>query len=45
MAIARRQSDFIDGLTYDGRKPNEYLNQFPIGLKENQTVTGADVSG
>jgi len=38
-------SDFIDGVTYDGRKPNEYLKLFPIGLKENQTVTGADVSG
>jgi nitrate/nitrite transport system substrate-binding protein len=31
------QSEFIDGITYDGTKPNAYLNQFPIGLKENQT--------
>ncbi|MDX5372610.1 MAG: ABC transporter substrate-binding protein [Pseudomonadaceae bacterium] len=26
-------SDFIDGLTYDGRQPNAYLNSFQIGLK------------
>lgn len=26
-------SDFIDGLTYDGRQPNAYLEQFAIGLK------------
>lgn len=24
---------FIDGLTYDGRQPNAYINQFKIGLK------------
>ena len=39
------QSEFIDGVTYDGRKPNEYLKLFPIGLKGDQTVQGADVSG
>ncbi len=27
-------SGFIDGLTYDGRKPNDYLRQFSIGLKD-----------
>ena len=26
-------NEFIDGLTYDGRKPNAYINQFTIGLK------------
>jgi nitrate/nitrite transport system substrate-binding protein len=26
-------SAFIDGLTYDGRQPNAYINQFRIGLK------------
>jgi len=26
-------SDFIDGLTYDGRQPNAYIEQFSIGLK------------
>jgi nitrate/nitrite transport system substrate-binding protein len=27
------QDGFIDGVTYDGRKPNDYLNKFRIGLK------------
>ena len=27
------QTQFIDGVTYDGRKPNEYLTKFKIGLK------------
>ena len=27
------QSEFIDGVTYDGSKPNAYLEQFGIGLK------------
>lgn len=36
---------FIDGIEYDGRKPNEYLMNFPIGLKGDQTVTSAGVQG
>ena len=27
------QSEFIDGVTFDGSKPNAYLEQFKIGLK------------
>ncbi len=27
------QTEFIDGIAYDGRKPNEYLEKLPIGLK------------
>ena len=27
-------SDFIDGIEYDGHKPNDYLKKFPIGLKD-----------
>jgi len=27
------QNGFIDGIVYDGRKPNEYLAKFRIGLK------------
>ncbi|MEX2164442.1 MAG: CmpA/NrtA family ABC transporter substrate-binding protein [Sulfuricaulis sp.] len=27
------QKGFIDGVVYDGRKPNEYLGKFKIGLK------------
>jgi len=39
------QKEFIDGITFDGRKPNEYLDKFPIGLKQQQIVVGADVQG
>jgi len=27
------QSEFIDGVTFDGTKPNDYLKAFSIGLK------------
>ncbi|WP_071870528.1 CmpA/NrtA family ABC transporter substrate-binding protein [Atopomonas hussainii] len=27
-------NEFIDGVTYDGSKPNDYLKQFAIGLKD-----------
>ena len=27
------QTEFIDGIVYDGKKPNDYLARFPIGLK------------
>ena len=37
------QTEFIDEITFDGRKPNDYLKQFKIGLKEKQTVTGGKV--
>ncbi len=29
-------SEFIDGKTYDGRKPNDYLNKFNIGFKTSE---------
>lgn len=32
------QREFIDGVTYDGTKPNDYLKQFKIGLKEDDKV-------
>jgi len=32
------QSHFIDGITYDSRKPNEYLEQFAIGLKGKEQI-------
>jgi len=31
-------SEFIDGLTYDGRTPNAYINQFKIGLKPDSVL-------
>ncbi len=32
------QTEFIDDITYDGRKPNEYLSKFKIGLKGDAKV-------
>jgi nitrate/nitrite transport system substrate-binding protein len=32
------QKGFIDGIVYDGRHPNTYLNQFKIGLKGNDKL-------
>ena len=32
------QNEFIDGVTYDGTKPNDYLKKFKIGLKGEETV-------
>lgn len=29
---------FIDDIPFDGRKPNAYLEQFPIGLKGDDTI-------
>jgi nitrate/nitrite transport system substrate-binding protein len=37
------QSGFIDGVVFDGSKPNAYLSRFPIGLKGAQTVSAAGV--
>ncbi len=31
-------NEFIDGLTYDGHKPNAYINQFKIGLKPDSVL-------
>lgn len=32
------QSGFIDGVSYDGRKPNAYLEKFRIGLNGKKTI-------
>jgi len=32
------QKHFIDNITYDGKKPNEYLKKFSIGLKEKEAI-------
>ncbi|MEM6636019.1 MAG: CmpA/NrtA family ABC transporter substrate-binding protein [Pseudomonadota bacterium] len=37
--------DIIDGIPYDGRQPNAYLNSLPIGLKDDQRVVGNEVQG
>ncbi|MEM6479727.1 MAG: CmpA/NrtA family ABC transporter substrate-binding protein [Pseudomonadota bacterium] len=38
-------ADIIDGIPYDGRAPNAYLESLPIGLKAGQTVVGNEVQG
>ncbi len=32
------QTEFIDGITFDGTKPNDYLAKFPIGLKNGEKL-------
>ncbi len=32
------QDEFIDGITFDGSKPNHYLEQFAIGLKGDEKI-------
>ena len=32
------QAGFIDGVEFDGKKPNAYLEKFSIGLKASETV-------
>ncbi|WP_245673278.1 CmpA/NrtA family ABC transporter substrate-binding protein [Endozoicomonas ascidiicola] len=32
------QTHFIDNLVYNGQKPNDYINQFNIGLKEGDRI-------
>lgn len=39
------QDGFIDGISFDGRKPNDYLKKLPIGLKGEQIVDGTAVVG
>ena len=38
-------ADIIDGIPFDGRAPNAYLESLPIGLKGAQTVVGDEVQG
>jgi len=39
------QGEFIDGVVFDGRKPNAYLESLAIGLKGDQRVEGTKVVG
>jgi nitrate/nitrite transport system substrate-binding protein len=31
-------TEWIDGIKFDGHKPNEYLTKFPVGLKGNDKL-------
>jgi nitrate/nitrite transport system substrate-binding protein len=37
------QSEFIDGMTFDGRAPNAYIDGFAIGLKGDARVEDSEV--
>ncbi|MDP2740992.1 MAG: hypothetical protein Q8O82_20360, partial [Pseudorhodobacter sp.] len=36
-------AEFIDGVVYDGRTPNAYIDGLSIGLKTGQTVAGGAI--
>ena len=36
-------SEFIDGISYDGKTPNAYIDSLAIGLKDGQTVSGSEI--
>lgn len=38
------QTEFIDNVSFDGRKPNAYLEKFAIGLKGKQVIEGTEVA-
>jgi nitrate/nitrite transport system substrate-binding protein len=38
-------TDLIDGIPYDGRTPNAYIDSFPIGLTGEQSVIDGKVQG
>jgi len=37
--------DFIDGIEFDGRKPNAYIDKMTLGLKGQQKIESGDVVG
>jgi nitrate/nitrite transport system substrate-binding protein len=37
--------DFIDGVEYDGRKPNAYIEKLTVGLKGQQKIESGNVVG
>jgi nitrate/nitrite transport system substrate-binding protein len=38
-------ADIIDGIAFDAKKPNDYIESLPIGLKGKQKVEGAAIVG
>ncbi len=41
--IKPSQNFFIDKISFDANKPNDYLAKFPIGLKAKQSVSGGKI--
>ncbi|MFH1804703.1 MAG: CmpA/NrtA family ABC transporter substrate-binding protein [Pseudomonadota bacterium] len=38
-------TDVIDGIPFDGKQPNAYIDSLPIGLKSGQIIDGNEVAG
>jgi nitrate/nitrite transport system substrate-binding protein len=38
-------SEFLDGIAYDAKKPNAYIDSLKIGLKKTEEVKGLEVVG
>jgi nitrate/nitrite transport system substrate-binding protein len=38
-------NEFIDGVEYDGRKPNAYIEKLALGLKGQQKIENGNVTG
>ena len=38
-------ADIIDGIPFDGRQPNAYIDSLPIGLKGDQTIVDNEIQG
>ena len=38
-------ADIIDGIPYDGRTPNAYIDSLPIGLKSGQIIVDSEIQG
>lgn len=38
-------AEFIDGVTYDGRQPNAYIDSLKVGLKGKQKIEGNKIIG
>lgn len=36
-------AEFIDGVSFDARRPNAYIDSFPIGLSGDQKVVGGQI--
>lgn len=37
-------SDFVDGIAYNDMTPNAYIDSLPIGLTQDTTLTGREIT-
>ena len=45
LGLSDETADLIGGPTFDGHKPNAYIDSFKVGLKGNQKIEGGNVVG